>query len=82
MENVSLIKDIIVAIAAVTMAGLAVFGVNTWRRELHGKSEYDAAHAFLSATYRLLYASSSARNLLITADEWPDGFSPIKEPSG
>lgn len=47
------LKEIVVTAAAATGAIVAWIGLNAWKRQLSGKTEYDVALRFLRAVYRL-----------------------------
>ena len=44
---IATIKDVFVGGAAVTTAVVAVIGLNKWRKELEGKTEFDAARGLV-----------------------------------
>lgn len=48
-EIVSVVKDIVTIITLVVGAGITVYGVNTWRKQLTAKAEYDLAKRILNA---------------------------------
>ncbi len=47
VEIISVLKDILLSACAVTGAFVAVKGLNTWRRQLRGQSEYDLSRRIL-----------------------------------
>ena len=51
---VSNARDIIVALAAAIVAGLAMSGLGEWHRQFHSKNERDLALRFLKVTHRIL----------------------------
>ncbi len=61
-EVVSLLKDILVGIAAATTAVVAVKGLRSWSRELKGKAEFEAARSLAHATYKLRDALRECRS--------------------
>ena len=61
---VTLIKDIITGLAALTAAIIAVIGLQTWKKQLKGKTEYELAQRLLRSTYKVREAMTSLRNPL------------------
>jgi hypothetical protein len=61
---VTLIKDIITVLATATAGALAVKGFQTWKQELHWKTEYELAHRLAKATYKVRDAIARFRNPL------------------
>jgi hypothetical protein len=46
------ILDLIKALSVIVASVVAIYGINTWRRELRGKKEYELAEEVLSLFYR------------------------------
>ncbi len=65
----SALKEILVTAAATTGAIVALLGLNAWRRQLSGKTEYDVALRFLRAVYRLRDAIGLVRSPFMSAGE-------------
>ncbi|MCE5311338.1 MAG: hypothetical protein LLG20_27180 [Acidobacteriales bacterium] len=63
------IRDIFTGVAAVVAAGVAVAGLKTWKRQLHGNAEYDLARRLLRVTYKLREAINFVRVPFIPAGE-------------
>ena len=53
MSWVELFKGLAPGIAALAAAGVAVAGLNTWRKQLRAKEEYDLARRVLRAALRV-----------------------------
>lgn len=70
---IGLVKDVILAGAALVTACVAARGVNSWLRELRGRTEFEAALALMRAAYRLREALFDCRAPLIPAAEFPEG---------
>lgn len=70
-ECITAIKDIVVAGAAATAAIMAYRGLNTWRKELKGRSEYQLAKDTLRTIYKIEDAFRSVRNPMIRPFEYP-----------
>lgn len=64
-ETISILAPII----ALIIAGL---GLQTWKRQLCGKSEYDVARKLLIATYKYREAIQSVRHPFMDISETPD----------
>ncbi len=62
MEVLANTKDIIVAVSAVAVAGVAVYGVNRWRVELTGKAEFELAQRIMLLGFRLASGFEKSRN--------------------
>lgn len=73
-DILSCIRDIIVSLAAVTTAIVAVIGVNSWRKELKGSSEFQTARNLIKSVYRLRDAIYDARSPLIRSSEFPPEY--------
>jgi hypothetical protein len=67
-------KDVVIAVAAAVTAAVAVFGVNKWRQELHGKTNFDAARALIRSTYRLRDEIKNCRWSYFPNAEHPPGY--------
>lgn len=70
---VSVIKDVVLALAAGTGAVVGILGLRTWRRELRGRTEYEQARRLVRAAFKLRNATSFARRRMIGGGEWPEG---------
>ncbi|MCZ6908073.1 MAG: hypothetical protein O7G28_12365 [Deltaproteobacteria bacterium] len=73
VDFISMIKDILMALSALTVAGVAVWGLNSWRRELKGRADYDLARRILRSGYKVRDAIAYFRIRWIDASEFPDG---------
>ena len=70
-ETVTLLKDIILAGAAFTGAGVAIKGLGTWQRQLKGQSEYELSRRILVTLFKYRDAIGSVRNPMIWPNENP-----------
>ena len=68
-EYVSMLSDIATGAAALTAAVVAVVGLQTWKKQLTGKSEYDVARRLLRSVYQVRQAIRFVRNPFISAGE-------------
>jgi hypothetical protein len=59
---ISIIKDVVTALAALTGGIVAVIGLRAWRRQLKGKTEYELARRFLRAAFNVRDAIKFVRN--------------------
>ena len=66
---VGIVKDLLVAGAAVAAAIMAWKGLTTWRRELHGKAKHEVARQMLRATYKVRDAVHHVRHPIGTGEE-------------
>jgi hypothetical protein len=73
-DIVKLISDAVVAIAAAVTASVAIYGVRSWARELHGRARFDVARSLARATYTLRDAIQTARTPMIRGSEFPEGY--------
>ncbi|MCD6299940.1 MAG: hypothetical protein J7L78_02065 [Dehalococcoidales bacterium] len=61
-ELVSLISDIAIGASAIFVAVMAFLGLQTWRKELTGKAEFDLAHNLMLTGFKLKAHFEDARN--------------------
>lgn len=73
---VGVVKDVVVAIAAIVTATVAWVGVSKWRAEEAGKADFDLARRLGTVVYRFRDAIASARRPFIAAGEFPEGAPP------
>jgi hypothetical protein len=71
IEIFNVAKEALLAIAAMVTAGAAVSGLRTWKRELKGKAEFEAARGLARATYKLRDELGYARAPFIRGNEFP-----------
>lgn len=74
--NISDVSDLIIAAAATATAMAAIYGISSWKRELAGKATFDTARSFIRSTYRLRDEIHSCRSPIISASEFPEGYTP------
>jgi len=65
------VKDILLTAAAVGGFFVALAGVNAWRRQLRGKTDWELARRLLRCVYELRDAISFVRNPFISAEDIP-----------
>jgi len=65
-------KDVILATAGVIGSIVAILGLNTWRRQLYGQSEYDLATRLLKNLYLFREVISNARHVFMQYSVVPD----------
>ena len=71
-ELTGTIKDILVGLSAVGATIFAYLGINAWRKELKGKSEYQLAKDILKSVYRVREAFKHVRHIAIFQYEYPE----------
>jgi len=59
---IAIIKDVFTALATITAAVIAILGLQTWKKQLKGKTEYDLASRLLRAIYKVRNSFIEARN--------------------
>lgn len=69
---IPVIKDGVLAIAAIIGSVVAILGLNTWRRQLYGQSEYDLAKRILKSVYLFREVISNARHPFMQYSATPD----------
>ncbi len=72
----SIIKDIVISIAAATTAIVAYKGLEKWHKELKGKANFDVALSLIKSTYKLRDKIESCRSPFIPANEFPKDYDP------
>jgi hypothetical protein len=73
-EIITAAKDVLLGIAAATTATVAVVGLQSWRRELKGKAEFETARNLIKATYKLRDDLQNCRSPFYSAYEFPEGY--------
>jgi len=61
-ELVSIASDIAIGVSALIVAGVAFFGLRTWRRELTGKAKFDIARNVMSLARKVKGDFAQARH--------------------
>jgi hypothetical protein len=69
---VSMVRDVLVGASAAAAAYFAYLGINAWRRELKGRSEYQLAKDVLKAVYKVREAFKIVRNPATFSYEYPE----------
>jgi len=78
MEIIAIIKDLVLAGAAITGAIVAVKGLGTWQRQLKGQSEYELSRRILVSLFKYRDAINGVRHPAMWGYEMP---SPPEEKS-
>ena len=68
-QALAMTKDILFSMAALSGAIVAWHGLHTWKRQLHGATEYELARRYLRAAYRLRDEFGRFRNPFMSGDE-------------
>jgi hypothetical protein len=66
-STIATAKDVIVAISALTGAGVAFAGLSTWNRQIKGQASYELARRLLRNTYILRDTIADIHNDLVYA---------------
>lgn len=69
MHWLSATREAVVTVAALTGAIVAVLGLNAWRRQLRGRTEYEVGLAVLRAAYKVRDAISVVRHPFMSSGE-------------
>jgi hypothetical protein len=65
----SIAKDIFTVLASITAGIVAIIGLQTWKKQLKGKTEYELAQRLLMAVYKIRDAIYYVRNPFMSAGE-------------
>jgi hypothetical protein len=72
----SALKDLALAGAAIVTAWVAVRGLQKWREELRGKTDFEIARGLARAMYKLRDELAACRAPLIRSAEYPPDYNP------
>lgn len=72
LADLGALGDLLTGLAAAVAAGVAAFGLTTWRNELRGRAEYDLARRLLTLVYRVREGIGVVRNPFMSGEEWAD----------
>ena len=72
-EITSAVANVVTAVATCCAVFVAGFGLKTWKRELKGRADFDAARQMAKATYSLRDAMTGYRSPLWLNHEFPNG---------
>lgn len=61
---VTLIKDILTGLAALVAAVIGIVGLQTWKKQLRGKTEYELAQRLAKTVYGIRNGFDNLKNLL------------------
>lgn len=75
---ISIIKDIFTCLAALTAAVIGIIGLQTWKKQLRGKTEYELAQRMLKASYKYREALAWVRNPIVIEGEVWEAMKEIK----
>lgn len=70
-EIVTVVKDIMMSLAAVTGTAVGIYGLSTWKRQHRGQSEYELSRRILITLYKYRDAVYRARHPAIWGYEMP-----------
>lgn len=63
------LKDLLTGIGALVIAAIAISGINTWKKQLKGKTDYEIARDYLRAAIKVKNAIDDLRNPGISIGE-------------
>jgi hypothetical protein len=69
-ETLQIVKDLLVAAAAVGGLIVASLGLKTWRKQLKGNTQYELSRRVLRAVFKTRDAMRQVRNPFISAAEF------------
>src|SRR5215211_6334583 len=69
-EIFAIIRDAAATIAAAAATYVGIAGLDAWRKQLKGKSEYELARRYLRAAYKVRDALKFVRNPFISPEEF------------
>lgn len=72
-------KDVITIAAAVVGIIVAISGLDAWKKQLKGKTDYELARRYLRAVLKLRDALQSVRHPMITAGEFSQAKKVVKD---
>ena len=70
LERVQLVKDVVLAICGALTAGIALYGLKTWQRQLAGTTQFELARRALLAVYKVRDALTVARSPAVHPAEY------------
>ncbi|ADG92762.1 conserved hypothetical protein [Arcobacter nitrofigilis DSM 7299] len=76
-ECISMTKDIIVALAAVSTVIIAYMGLNKWKAELKGKVYFDTARNLIKVVYKVRDQIRLVRSSFMLDYEFPSDYNPL-----
>jgi hypothetical protein len=76
-KAVGVVKDLVLAGAAIVTARAALMGITKWRSEEKGKADFDLARRSLQAVFRFEAAFQRARSPFTSGSEFPQGYDPM-----
>lgn len=73
-EILTIIKDLLVSIAAIVTAVVAIKGLHSWQKEIKGKAEFETARLLLQSTYKTRDNIKACRSPFISGHEYPEWY--------
>jgi hypothetical protein len=61
-QLITITKDVFTCLAAITAAVVAILGLQAWKKQLRGKTEYELAQRLLKSVYKVRNAFAIVRN--------------------
>jgi hypothetical protein len=75
-KAIGVIRDLIVASAAIFTASVAYLGISKWKSEEQGKADFDLSRRALQAIFRFQSEFQRARSAFTGPSEFPEGYDP------
>ena len=73
-ELIAVIKDIVLALAAIVTATVAIKGLTTWDRQLRGTAGFEAARAVAKSAYKVRDTLQDCRSPFLSSHEFPPEY--------
>ena len=67
---VSIVSDIVIGVSAIIVAGVALYGLHTWREELTGKARFELARKIMLLGFKIRADFQEARNPSTSSGEY------------
>lgn len=74
LDFLEVLEHVAVAIAAAITGTVAVLGLQSWRKELQGRADFEVARNMVRAAYKLRDTLASCRSPFTAAHEFPPGY--------
>lgn len=69
MQTTELVLKILDTVAIIAGSTIAIIGVNAWKRQLKGRTDYELARRYLRCVYKVRDSIRDARNPFIPVEE-------------
>lgn len=69
MYSLEILKNLVTVIATIIASYVAISGLDAWKKQLKGKTDYDLARRYLKAVYKIRESIKEVRNPFISVGE-------------